>query len=74
MHAKYKIIKIISSHVVELEIPTGIHPRFHVDLLKKVSNDSLPSQLQDDYQPDPIDTTIPRADQQFIVEKIIKDV
>lgn len=56
LHAKYNIVKIISCHVVELDTLIGIHPRFHVDLLKKASNNLLPSQLQNDYQPDPIDT------------------
>ena len=36
LHAKYKVTKIISRHVVELDIPSGIHPRFDVDLLKSV--------------------------------------
>ena len=26
LHAKYKVTKIISPHVVELDIPIGIHP------------------------------------------------
>lgn len=54
LNAKYKIIKVVSPHVVELDVPTGIHPRFHVDLLKIAGTDPLPSQQLDDHQPPPM--------------------
>ena len=72
LHAKYKVVKIISPHVVELDIPSGIHPRFHVDLIKKAAVDPLPSQIQDDFQPDPVDTTAPRENQEFLIERILR--
>lgn len=65
LHAKYKITKVISPHVVELDIPTGIYPRFHVDLLKRAAINPLLSQRQDDNLHDPIDNTLPREDQEF---------
>lgn len=72
LHSKYKVTKIISPHVVELDIPSGIHPRFNVDMLKRAATDPLPSQVQDDSQPDPIDVTVPREQQEFVVERILR--
>jgi hypothetical protein len=34
--------------VVELDVPSGILPRFHTDLLKRSAEDYLPSQKRDD--------------------------
>lgn len=72
LHAKYKVTKIISHHVVELDIPIGIHPRFHVDMLKRAENDPLPSQKQDDYFPAPVNVNMPRIYQEWEIERIIK--
>lgn len=35
VNAKYRVTKVISPHVVELDVPSGIWPKFHVDLLKR---------------------------------------
>ncbi|KAM4054394.1 integrase core domain-containing protein [Hirsutella rhossiliensis] len=32
LHHKYTVTKVISSHVVELDVRGSIYPRFHVDL------------------------------------------
>jgi hypothetical protein len=52
--AKYTITKIIAPDVYELDIPSGIHPRFFVDLLRRDPGDLLPSQIIDDAQPPPL--------------------
>lgn len=50
-NVKYKITKVISPNVYELDVPSGIHPRFLVGLLRRDPDDPLPSQLTDDEQP-----------------------
>lgn len=54
VNAKYTVTKVISPHVVELDVPSKIWPKFHVDLLRKANINPLPSQVQDDSQPTPI--------------------
>ncbi|MBE3048177.1 hypothetical protein IMZ48_37865 [Candidatus Bathyarchaeota archaeon] len=54
LHHKYTVIRVISSHVVELDVPGSIHPRFHVDLLRRARQDPMPGQHVDDTQPPPI--------------------
>ncbi|KAI1001171.1 hypothetical protein K3495_g7034 [Podosphaera aphanis] len=52
--AKYTITKVISPLVVELDVPSGIHSRFHVQFLRQAGNDPLPSQIVYDAQPPPV--------------------
>ena len=49
-----KNVQTPQPHVVELDVPSRIFPRFHVELLRKSSCDPLPSQKLDDSLPDPI--------------------
>jgi hypothetical protein len=53
-NAKYTVTKLIGTHALQLNTPPGIHPVFHVDLVRLANKDKLPSQIQDDSQPPPI--------------------
>jgi transposase InsO family protein/predicted aspartyl protease len=51
INAKYTITKVVSSHDYQLDTPPGIHNVFHAVLLRRASEDPLPSQERDDWQP-----------------------
>lgn len=42
---KFKVIEIIGSHACKLQMPTGVHNVFHVDLLRPYEDDPFPSQV-----------------------------
>ncbi|KAL5612428.1 uncharacterized protein BROUX77_002584 [Berkeleyomyces rouxiae] len=41
----YRVIQIVGTHAVKLDTPTGIHPVFHVSLVRRARDDPLPSQV-----------------------------
>ncbi|KAI0998101.1 hypothetical protein K3495_g10089 [Podosphaera aphanis] len=53
-NAKYNITRVVAPDVYEPDVPSGIHPRFFVDLLRRDPDDPLPSQITDDSQPPPL--------------------
>ncbi|KAI1000300.1 hypothetical protein K3495_g7895 [Podosphaera aphanis] len=70
INAKYRILRIISPHVVELDVPSCIWPRFHVDLLKRDPQNPLPSQILSDKQPPPLVNV--NGENEQVVEKIMR--
>ena len=73
VNGKYSVLKVLSPHVVELDVPSKIWPRFHVDLLRKANEDPLPSQIIDDSQPSPVLIGRgPHAKPEQVVEKILR--
>lgn len=72
LNAKYKVTKVISPHNVKLDVPTGVWPVFHVDLLRRAATDPLPSQVITDSQPPPIIPATPTSDAQYEVERVLR--
>jgi hypothetical protein len=72
LNAKYRVRKVVSPHVMELDVPTGIFPRFHVDLLKRASEDPLPSQVVEDAQPPPLIPATEDRVAEYEVERILR--
>jgi transposase InsO family protein len=50
----YKVIGLVGSHAVRLDVPRGIHPVFSVNLIKRAGDDPFPSQQNPDLEPPPI--------------------
>ncbi|KAK1912052.1 hypothetical protein P3342_012535 [Pyrenophora teres f. teres] len=68
--AKYTVIEVIDSHSVKLDTPPGHHPVFHVDRLRLANSDPLPSQVQDDYQPLPLQVG---DENEWFIEEIMSE-
>ena len=69
-HAKYRVTKIISPEVVELDMPEKIHNRFHVDLLLPANENPLPSQEVEDKDPGPIVTV--DGEEEYQIEEVFR--
>lgn len=65
----FTVVKSVGSHAYKLDTPVGIHPVFHVSLLRRAATDPFPSQVQDDYQPAPIVTD--KGDTEYEVESLL---
>ena len=74
----YQVLACIGIHVVQLDTPPGIHPVFHVSLVKKAAEDPLLSQLTIDNEPgmifdtpeDPSFVAI-NSDGKYTIERIL---
>ena len=70
----YRVTALVGSHAVRLNTPPGVHPVFHVSLIKRLQNNPLPSQSIQDTDPPAIETTDNRGDfvaGEYQVDKIL---
>ena len=75
----YRVLACIGTHVVQLDTPPGIHPVFHMSLVKKAAEDPLPSQLTIDNEPgmifdtpeDPSSVAM-NSDGEYTIERILR--
>jgi hypothetical protein len=68
LHARYQVVDVPSPHTVRLNVPTGIHPVFHVELVRPAATDPFPSQISDDTQPPPL---LVDGEEEYEVEQIL---
>jgi hypothetical protein len=66
--AKFTITEVIGPHSYRLNVPGSVQDVFNVDLLRPASEDPLPSQERDDYQPPAI---LADGEEYWLVEKIL---
>ena len=75
----YRVLACIGAHAVQLDTPLGIHLVFHVNLVKKATEDPLPSQLTIDNEPGMIFDTPENpssvainSDGEYTIERILR--
>ncbi|KAI1005159.1 hypothetical protein K3495_g3054 [Podosphaera aphanis] len=68
-HAKYKVMKVISPEVVELNVNGKISNRFHIDLLLPADENPLPSQQIDEEPPRVANID---GEEEFYVDEVIR--
>jgi transposase InsO family protein len=67
-NAKYRVLEVKGTHTVKLDVPKGIHPVFHVDLIRPAGRDKLPSQPHDESLPPAIQID---GEDEYMVESIL---
>ena len=71
-HAKFRVTAVPFPHIIELDVPSGIHPRFHIELVRCAPQNPLPNQVQDDAQPGPMLEATEEDDEEWELERIMR--
>lgn len=69
-NAKYTVIQVVDNHTVKLDMPPGPHNVYHMDRLRLAASDPLPSQQDNDTQPEPI---MVNGYEESVVEEIMAE-
>ena len=67
---KYTVLEVVGPNAVKLNTPGRIHLVFNVNMLRLASSDPLPSQPQDDNEPEPIEVD---GEEEYVVEEIVEE-
>jgi transposase InsO family protein/predicted aspartyl protease len=67
---KYTVLEIVGPNAVKLNTPGRVHSVFNVNMLRLASSDPLPSQPQDDNEPEPIEVD---GEEMYLVEEILEE-
>jgi hypothetical protein len=71
-HAKFIVTGVPHASVVELNTPTNIYPRFHVELVRRAPQNPLPSQVTDDPQPGPLLQATDSEEEEYQIGNILR--
>ena len=70
LHAKYQVLEEVNPHAYRLDVPGRIYPVFHVDLLRPVPEDALPSQKIDQETAPPV---LVDGQEMYLVERVLDE-
>lgn len=75
LYDKYEVVATPSELTVTLNVPRGIHPTFHVELVERAEEEGLPSQERNDGGQGPVlvtDELTGEQEEEYEVEEILR--
>ena len=65
----YKVLEAVGTHSYRLNVPHGIHDVFHASLLRRQSEDPLPSQRRENTEPA---ATLVQGENEWEIEEVVR--